>query len=36
MGDLKERLDLLRTEIQKDEFLDGKGLSKEVNIRIFC
>ncbi len=36
MGDLKERLDLLRTEIQKDEFLDGKGLSNEVNIRIFC
>lgn len=36
MGNLKERLDLLRTEIQKDEFLDGKGLSNEVNIRIFC
>lgn len=36
MGDLKERLDLLRTEIQKDEFLDGKGLSNEVNIQIFC
>ena len=36
MGDLKERLDLLRIEIQKDEFLDGKGLSNEVNIRIFC
>ena len=36
MGDLKERLDLLRIEIQKDEFPDGKGLSNEVNIRIFC
>ena len=36
MRDLKERLDLLREEIQKDNFLDGKGLSNEVNIRIFC
>ena len=36
MSNLKERLDYLREEIQKDEFLDGKGLSNEVNIRIFC
>ena len=36
MSKLKERLDLLREEIQKDDFLDGKGLSNEVNIRIFC
>ena len=36
MSNLKERLDLLRSEIQKDDFLDGKGLSNEVNIRIFC
>lgn len=36
MSKLKERLDLLREEIQKDEFLEGKGLSNEVNIRIFC
>ncbi|MGN0482328.1 MAG: DUF1788 domain-containing protein [Lachnospiraceae bacterium] len=36
MSDLKERLDNLREEIQKDEFLEGKGLSNEVNIRIFC
>lgn len=36
MSSLKERLDLLREEIQKDDFLDGKGLSNEVNIRIFC
>ena len=36
MSDIKERLDNLRTEIQKPEFLEGKGLSNEVNIRIFC
>ena len=36
MSKLKERLDLLRAEIQKDDFLNGKGLSNEVNIRIFC
>lgn len=36
MRNLKERLDQLRKEIQKPEFLEGKGLSNEVNIRIFC
>lgn len=36
MSDLMERLDSLKEEIQKPEFLDGKGLSNEVNIRIFC
>ena len=36
MSNLMERLDFLRTEIQKKEFLQGKGLSNEVNIRIFC
>lgn len=36
MSDIKERLDKLRNEIQKVEFLEGKGLSNEVNIRIFC
>ena len=36
MSKLKERLDLLRAEIQKEDFLNGKGLSNEVNIRIFC
>ena len=36
MGELKERLDNLRVLIQKSEFLEGKGLSNEVNIRIFC
>lgn len=36
MNNLNERLDNLRTEIQKPDFLEGKGLSNEVNIRIFC
>ena len=36
MSDLKVRLDNLKMEIQKPEFLEGKGLSNEVNIRIFC
>ena len=36
MSIIKERLDLLREEIQKEDFLDGKGLSNEVKIRIFC
>lgn len=36
MSDLKERLDKLRELIQTEEFLEGKGLSNEVNIRIFC
>lgn len=36
MKNLKERLDNLRISIQEPEFLDGKGLSNEVNIRIFC
>lgn len=36
MSDIKERLDNLRTLIQEPDFLAGKGLSNEVNIRIFC
>ncbi len=36
MSDLKERLDNLKKVIQEDDFLEGKGLSNEVNIRIFC
>ena len=36
MSDIKERLDKVRALIQKQEFLEGKGLSNEVNIRIFC
>ena len=36
MSKLMERLDNLRAMIQESEFLEGKGLSNEVNIRIFC
>ena len=36
MSELKERLDNLRALMQEPEFLEGKGLSNEVNIRIFC
>lgn len=36
MSKINERLDNLKLEIQKPEFLEGKGLSNEVNIRIFC
>lgn len=36
MNNLMERLDSLRTLVQQPEFLEGKGLSNEVNIRIFC
>ncbi len=36
MSDVNERLDSLRELIQSREFLEGKGLSNEVNIRIFC
>ena len=36
MSNLMERLDILREEIQKKEFIEGKGLRNEVNIRIFC
>ena len=36
MTDIKERFDNLRIHIQEPEFLAGKGLSNEVNIRIFC
>lgn len=36
MSDIKERLDKVRTLIQEPDFLEGKGLSNEVNIRIFC
>ena len=33
---LMERLDQLRILINDPAFLEGKGLSNEVNIRIFC
>ena len=36
MSNLLERLDKLRKLIQEPDFLEGKGLSNEVNIRIFC
>lgn len=36
MSKITERLDNLKLEMQKPEFLEGKGLSNEVNIRIFC
>lgn len=36
MSSINERLDELKSEIQKPEFLEGKGLSNEVNIRVFC
>ena len=36
MSELMERLDNLRALIQTLDFLEGKGLSNEVNIRIFC
>lgn len=35
MASIKERLDNLQNHIQEPEFLEGKGLSNEVNIRIF-
>ncbi len=36
MSNINERLDQLRKLIQEEDFLTGKGLSNEVNIRIFC
>lgn len=36
MNSINERLDQLRELIQDPNFLAGKGLSNEVNIRIFC
>lgn len=36
MNMLEERLDRVKDLIQKTEFLEGKGLSNEVNIHIFC
>lgn len=36
MSNIKERLDQLRRLVQDPDFLAGKGLSNEVNIRIFC
>lgn len=36
MSKINERLDTLKVEIQKPDFLAGKGLSNEANIHIFC
>ncbi len=36
MSNISERLDQLRALMQTADFLEGKGLSNEVNIRIFC
>lgn len=36
MTNIKERLDNMKKIIQEDDFLEGKGLSNEVNIRMFC
>lgn len=36
MSNITERLDNLKKVIQEDDFLKGKGLSNEVNIRMFC
>lgn len=36
MDKINERLDRLRSLVQNPEFLEGKGLSNEVNIRFFC
>lgn len=36
MSDINGRLDELKSLIQTSEFIEGKGLSNEVNIRIFC
>lgn len=36
MNDIQQKLDRLRAFIQAPEFLEGRGLSNEVNIRIFC
>lgn len=35
MSNIKERLDKIRVLIQEKDFLENKGLSNEVNIRIF-
>lgn len=36
MQNIMERLDKVRLLVQEPDFLEGKGLSNEVNIRIFC
>lgn len=33
---IKERLDKVKEIIQPDDFLEGKGLSNEINFWMFC
>jgi len=36
MSDIKQKLDKLKELMQTSDFIEGKGLSNEVNIQIFC
>ena len=36
MRTIEERLDKIRKLMEDDDFLESKGISNEVNIRIFC
>lgn len=36
MSNITERLDQLKKTIQEEDFLKGRGLSNEINIRMFC
>lgn len=36
MNNISEELDKLRSLVQDEDFLTGRGLSNEVNIRMFC
>ena len=36
MSDIRKRLDEMKIRMQEDDFIAGRGLSNEVNIRIFC
>lgn len=36
MTNINEKLDRLKSTLQDENFLSGKGLSNEVNIRMFC
>lgn len=36
MKNVKERLDEMKAMMQDSDYLEGKGLSNEINIRIFC
>ena len=36
MAEIDERLDRVRELLKDPDFLEGNGLSNEVNIRMFC